>query len=43
MYNYTFLLGYCFLFCLTRERMENPMDGGAWYAVVHGVAKSRTD
>ena len=24
-------------FCL-----ENPMDGGAWWATVHGVAKSRT-
>ena len=24
-------------FCL-----ENPMDGGAWYAAVHGVTKSRT-
>ena len=22
--------------------LENPMDGGAWEAVVHGVAKSRT-
>ena len=22
--------------------LENPMDGGAWRAVVHGVAKSRT-
>ena len=22
--------------------LENPMDGGAWYPVVHGVAKSRT-
>ena len=21
--------------------MENPMDGGAWQAIVHGVAKSR--
>ena len=21
---------------------ENPMDGGAWQAIVHGVAKSRT-
>ena len=20
---------------------ENPMDGGAWWAAVHGVAKSR--
>ena len=24
-------------FCL-----ENPMDGGAWWAAVHGIAKSRT-
>ena len=22
--------------------LENPMDGGAWSATVHGVAKSRT-
>ena len=22
--------------------LENPMDEGAWYATVHGVAKSRT-
>ena len=22
--------------------LENPMDGGAWKAVVHGVAKSQT-
>ena len=22
--------------------LENPMDGGAWWAEVHGVAKSRT-
>ena len=22
--------------------LENPMDGGAWWAVVHGVSKSRT-
>ena len=21
---------------------ENPMDGGAWWATAHGVAKSRT-
>ena len=25
-------------FCL-----ENPMDGGAWYAAVHGVAKGMTE
>ena len=22
--------------------LENPMDGGAWWAEIHGVAKSRT-
>ena len=22
--------------------LENSMDGGAWWAAVHGVAKSRT-
>ena len=22
--------------------LENPMDGGPWWAAVHGVAKSRT-
>ena len=22
--------------------LENPMDGGAWWAAVHGVAKSPT-
>ena len=22
--------------------LENPMDGGAWWAKVHGVTKSRT-
>ena len=22
--------------------LENPMDGGAWKAAVHGVAKSQT-
>ena len=22
--------------------LENPVDGGAWWAVVHGVAKSQT-
>ena len=22
--------------------LENPMDGGAWWATVHGVAKSHT-
>ena len=39
------------LFCLTREGngaplqyscLENSMGGGAWWAAVHGVAKSRT-
>ena len=22
--------------------LENPMDGGAWQAIVHGIAKSQT-
>ena len=22
--------------------LENPMDGGAWWATVHGVSKSQT-
>ena len=27
---------------LQHSYLENPMDGGAWWASVHGVAKSRT-
>ena len=27
---------------LQYSSVENPMDGGAWWATVHGVAKSRT-
>ena len=27
---------------LQYSRLENPMDGRAWWAAVHGVAKSRT-
>ena len=27
---------------LQHSWLENPMDGGAWWAAVHGVAKSRT-
>ena len=27
---------------LQYSRLENPMDGGAWWAAVHGVAKGRT-
>ena len=23
--------------------LENPMDGGAWWAAVHGVVTSRND
>ena len=26
---------------LQYSRLENPIDGGAWWAAVHGVAKSR--
>ena len=27
---------------LQHSGLENPMDGGAWWATVHGVAKSQT-
>ena len=27
---------------LQHSCLENPMDGGAWWAAVHGVAQSRT-
>ena len=27
---------------LQYSSLENPMDGGAWLATVHGVAKSQT-
>ena len=27
---------------LQYSRLENPMDGGAWWAEVHGITKSRT-
>ena len=27
---------------LQYSHLENPRDGGAWWAAVHGVAKSRT-
>ena len=36
--NFTFTYGTP----LPYSYLENPMDGGAWWAVVHGVAKSRT-
>ena len=26
----------------SKSCLENPMDGGAWWAAVHGVTKSRT-
>ena len=27
---------------LQNSFLENPMDGGAWWAAVHGVVKGRT-
>ena len=42
---------YCYLTKILKEGdgtplqyscLENPMDGGAWWASIHGVAKSRT-
>ena len=39
--------GLCIWYCLNGNPLqysclENPMDGGAWCATVHGVAKSQT-
>ena len=31
----------CCWFCFAYSCLENPMDGGAWWAAVHGVAKIR--
>ena len=44
---WNFLLIHAFFFPtfgtpLQYSCLENPMDGGAWWATVHGVAKSRT-
>ena len=30
------------IYCVTLYYLENPMDGGAWWAAVDGVAKSWT-
>ena len=27
---------------LQNSCLENPMDGGSWWAIVHGIAKSQT-
>ena len=42
-------LSFIFLTCMnfkcdsrTYSCLENPMDGGAWWAAVHGVPRSRT-
>ena len=34
--------GFFFFFNHQYSCLENPMDGGAWWAIVHGVAQSRT-
>ena len=51
IHNWMLFLLWLFLFILSEEGngtplqyscLENPMDGGAWWAAVHGVMKSRT-
>ena len=41
---YDFHFNICLLYFtpLQYSCLENPMDGGAWWAAVHGVAESRT-
>ena len=41
-FNFTQLVGEGDGTPLEYSCLENPMDGGAWWAAVHGVAKSRT-
>ena len=51
IYIYTYLYMYVLYDCtlaivygtpLQYSCLESPMDGGAWWAAVHGVARSRT-
>ena len=35
-------VGECYGTPLQYSCLENPMDGGAWWAAVHGVSRSRT-
>ena len=39
---YGIISGECNGTPLQYSSLENPMDGGAWWAAVHGVARSRT-
>ena len=42
---FSFRIGHLFRPICTKLQyscLENPMDGGAWWAAVHGVARSRT-
>ena len=41
IYNSIYLLGEGKGTPLQYSCLENPMDGGAWWATVHGVAKSQ--
>ena len=45
IHSFTFSSVFTLLICenpLQYSCLENPMDGGAWQAAVHGVAKSQT-
>jgi len=42
LYNVVFISGEGDGTPLQYSCLENPMDGGAWWAAVHGVARSRT-
>ena len=46
-HTYIYIYIYIYMYICTGDPLqysclENPMDGGAWWAAVHGVAKSRT-
>ena len=40
--SWPFIMGYCNGTPLQYSCLENPMDRGAWWAAVHGVARSQT-
>ena len=41
-YKFTYLAGSQYIYTLQCSCLENPRDGGAWWAAIYGVAQSQT-